>query len=85
MPGSAECNAARSQIVTSLGDTAKSVGQIQDPTVKQAATTGLTQAKAGIQQIGQALQSGSPPPAAGRTQVEAGLTATNKALAGGNA
>ncbi|KAH9889699.1 hypothetical protein F4778DRAFT_753740 [Xylariomycetidae sp. FL2044] len=82
--GSAECNAARARIVSALGDTKDSVGQIQDATVQDAASTGLNQAQAGILQIGKALIAGDAPPQDGRDQVDTGLAAAGDALAGGD-
>ncbi|KAI1344375.1 hypothetical protein F5Y15DRAFT_366445 [Xylariaceae sp. FL0016] len=78
------CNIARLQIVGALGDTKDSVGQIQDATVADAASTGLQMADDGISQIAQAIVAGEAPPDAGREMVEAGLTAAGKALTGGD-
>ncbi|KAK2733031.1 hypothetical protein CKAH01_08529 [Colletotrichum kahawae] len=79
--GSLGCNVARLQIVGALGNTDDAVSKITDATVKDAANTGLEQARGGISQIAQALLSGSAPPAASRDEVAAGLAAAGAALA----
>ncbi|KAI0177166.1 hypothetical protein BJ166DRAFT_506280 [Pestalotiopsis sp. NC0098] len=78
------CNVARFQIVKALGDTKSAVGDIQDPTVQEAAAAGVKTAQGGILQVAQSLFSGAAPSADGRTAVESGLNATSAALAGGD-
>ncbi|KAI5920090.1 hypothetical protein F4810DRAFT_723816 [Camillea tinctor] len=77
-----KCNVARLRIVGALGQTKSAVGDIKDPTVQDAATTGLDQAQGGIAQIAKAIFAGETPPQDGRDQVEAGLTAIGDALKG---
>ncbi|KAI1862726.1 hypothetical protein JX265_007164 [Neoarthrinium moseri] len=78
------CNAARLQIIKALSDTKKSVADIQDPTVQQAAAAGVKQAQQGVTQVAASLLTGQAPSADGRNTVEAGLNATATALAGGD-
>jgi hypothetical protein len=81
---SAACNQARIDIVSALGTAGTTIPQIQDPTVQAAAAAGLSQARGGIIVIAQAIEVGAAPPAAGRDQVAAGLTAMGVALSTAN-
>lgn len=83
--GSAECNQARIQVVTSLQSAGQSIASIQDATVKAAAQTGLDQANAGVKAVAQTIVNNQTASATGRNEVEAGLKAMAKALASGNA
>jgi hypothetical protein len=81
---SAECNAARVNIVRSLIIVNSNVQVIQDPATQEAAQAGVDQAASGIQTIAEAIQAGEAPPAEARDVTGAGLQATGEALAAGD-
>lgn len=83
--GNAACNAARVQVVSSLGDASNAIAQIQDPTTQAAAQDGLDQAQSGVDQVAQSLVAGQQASAAGRDDVAAGIQAMDAALAAGDA
>lgn len=75
---------ARLKIVQAMGAAKTAANGIADETVKTATLDGINQANAGISNIGKAITSGTAPPAAERTKVEAGITAAIAAAAGGD-
>ncbi|KAK1599052.1 uncharacterized protein LY79DRAFT_206561 [Colletotrichum navitas] len=82
--GNLSCNLARLKIVGAISSTKNSVGDIQDPAVKDAAAAGLKQANDGISNIASALLTGEKAAAEDRDAVAAGLQATDTALQGGD-
>ncbi|KAH7320622.1 hypothetical protein B0I35DRAFT_427486 [Stachybotrys elegans] len=82
--GSIECNLARFRIVSALGSARSSINNIEDETIKTAATAGLEEANSGISQIAKAILTGQAPPQESRDVVAAGLSAMDAALSSVN-
>ncbi|KAF5374297.1 hypothetical protein D9758_004589 [Tetrapyrgos nigripes] len=85
--GDLQCNIARLQTVSALGQAQNLLGKIDttDPNVASAVSTasdGLNSAQAGIKTIGGAIVSGQTAPADARDQVGTGLTDALTALDG---
>lgn len=83
--GGIACNVARLQVVGALGDAETAIGNIQDTDTASAAQAGIDEANGGISEIASAIVAGEQAPDSGRASVESGLTATNSALAAGDA
>jgi hypothetical protein len=81
---SPECIAAGTEFVNALQATGQTLPQIQDATVKMAATAGFQKAEAGIKQLSQALQTGQPIPTQAATEVKDGVTAMGTAINSGD-
>ncbi|KAK2050799.1 hypothetical protein LZ31DRAFT_6536 [Colletotrichum somersetense] len=82
--GGIGCNIARLNIVSAISSAQDAVDDIQDATVKNAASAGLSQASDGIGNIAGALISGQKAGQNDRDSVKTGLTATGTALQGGD-
>ncbi|KEZ38992.1 hypothetical protein SAPIO_CDS10353 [Scedosporium apiospermum] len=78
------CTAARVRILGALNDADTAIEQIQDPATQASAAAALEQAQGGVQEIAQAILAGQTPPASGRSEVEAGLTALGQSLSSAN-